>query len=43
MTRKETDRLAVLEVMVEMLTAESMIRDGADPEESLGNYGDSPS
>ena len=39
MTRKETDRLAVLEVMVEMLTAADMAR-WNDPDQALDDYRD---
>ncbi|MDE0149116.1 MAG: hypothetical protein OXM58_12165 [Rhodospirillaceae bacterium] len=39
MTSKQSDRLAVLEVMVEMLTAQSMMME-ADPDAALADYGE---
>lgn len=38
-TRTISDRIAVLEVMVEMLTAQSMLRE-ADPDKALADYGE---
>ena len=39
MTNGESGRLAVLEVMVEMLAAQSMMRE-ADPDRALQDYGE---
>ncbi len=38
-THNLSDRLAVLEVMIEMLTAQSMMQE-ADPDKALDDYGE---
>ncbi len=38
-TRNLSDRLAVLEVMVEMMTSHDMLRE-PDPDQSLADYGE---